>query len=64
MTLIPQASTSFGGSEPMGLEFQCTIWGYKRADALGNLYFKKYRIINKGGVDIDAARSQKGVFLH
>jgi hypothetical protein len=60
--LDPVGSTSFVGSEPLGLEFQCTIWGYKRADALGNLYFKKYRIINKGGVDIDAGRTQKGVF--
>ena len=54
-------SQGFVGSDPLGLEFQCTIWGYKRADALGQLYFKKYRIINKGGVYIDA-NTQKGSF--
>jgi len=51
------------GSEPSGLEIQATIWGYKRSDALGNVYFRKWRFINKGGVEIDAARN-KGVFYH
>ncbi len=60
--LDPVASAGTWGSDPLGLEFQVTIWGYKRADALGNLYFKKYRIINKGGVTIDAARTQLGSF--
>lgn len=47
--------TSVGrfGSEPTGLEIQMTLWGYKRQDALGNIYFKKWRFINKGGVEID-----------
>ena len=58
--LDPVASASVWGSDPLGLEIQCTIWGYKRADALGNLYFKKYRIINKGGVTLDVAQTQKG----
>ncbi|MCG3120845.1 MAG: hypothetical protein ALAOOOJD_03740 [bacterium] len=49
------------GSEPLGLEIQLTLWGYKRSDALGNIYFKRYRIINKGGVAIDAAGT-KGTF--
>lgn len=39
-------------SEPIGLEGQVTMWAYKRTDALGNLYFKKIKFINKGGVDI------------
>ena len=39
-------------SEPLGLEGQVTIWGYKRTDAVGNLHFKRLRLINKGGVDI------------
>ena len=42
----------FMGSEPIGLEVQKTVWGYKRTDALGNLYFSKYKMINKGGADI------------
>lgn len=46
---------AFLGSEPVGLEIQYTIWGYKRTDALGNLYFKRVRLINKGGVEVNAA---------
>ncbi|MEX0602628.1 MAG: hypothetical protein WD295_04750, partial [Bacteroidota bacterium] len=42
----------FQGSEPMGLEAQLTLWGYKRTDALGNLYFKRIKFINKGGADV------------
>jgi len=47
--------TSVGrfGSEPQGLEIQMTMWAYKRTDALGNIFFRKWRFINKGGVDID-----------
>ena len=47
---VSQAIGLFG-SEPVGFEAQYTIWGYKRTDALGNLYFKRIRLINKGGVD-------------
>lgn len=39
-------------SEPIGVEGQVTMWGYKRTDALGNLYFKRIKLINKGGVDV------------
>lgn len=45
---ITQA-TGFLGSNPIGIEVQKTIWGYKRSDALGNIYFGKYKLINKGG---------------
>jgi hypothetical protein len=48
-------ATNFEGSRPIGLEVQKTIWGYKRSDALGNLYFSRYKFINKGGVDTSAA---------
>jgi len=50
------------GSEPMGLEIQRTVWGYKRTDALGSLYFSKYKFINKGGVDIAGDGATKGSF--
>lgn len=58
-------ATSQGGwgSDPLGLELQATIWGYKRSDALGQLYFKRYRIINKGGVFTDLAKTTKGAFF-
>jgi hypothetical protein len=48
-------------SEPIGLEIQKTLWGYKRTDAMGNLYFQRYKIINKGGVDVDG-QGTKGAF--
>lgn len=50
------------GSEPIGLEIQLTIWGYNRSDALGNVYFRRWKIINKGGVDINE-NGEKGTFF-
>jgi hypothetical protein len=46
------AALGLFGSEPLGLEIQMTLWGYNRSDAMGDLYFKRFKIINKGGVDI------------
>ena len=43
---------SFSGSEPMGLEVQKTVWGYKSGTELPDHYFVRYRFINKGGVDV------------
>ncbi|MGH7449874.1 MAG: hypothetical protein ACRENG_00860 [bacterium] len=44
------ASTAelFSGSPPVGIEMQLTLWAYRRADALGNVIFKQFRIIYKG----------------
>ena len=53
-------ATGFMGSKPIGLEIQKTIWGYKRTDAIGNVYFSKYRLINKGGVEVSTG--VKGAF--
>ncbi|MCK6559350.1 T9SS type A sorting domain-containing protein [candidate division KSB1 bacterium] len=50
------------GSEPLGLEIQVTLWGYKRTDALGNIYFRRVKLINKGGVDVTDAGGTKGSF--
>jgi len=36
------------GTSPMGIELQVTMWAYKQQGALGNVYFKKYKLINKG----------------
>ncbi|MCU7493898.1 MAG: T9SS type A sorting domain-containing protein [Ignavibacteria bacterium] len=36
------------GSLPMGLECQTTIWNYCVAGPLGNMIFRKYKMINKG----------------
>lgn len=46
------------GSPPLGLEVQVTLWGYNRSGGLGEQFFKRVRIINKGGVLIDGV--QKG----
>jgi hypothetical protein len=40
-------TNKFYGTSPMGVEVQCTIWGYNRNDFLGNCLFKEYRLINK-----------------
>jgi hypothetical protein len=45
-------SLRFEGSEPQGLEIQVSTWGYKRSDAMGNCYFKRVKLTNKGGVDL------------
>ena len=36
------------GTQPMGLEVQQTIFGFNKTGDLGNMVFKKYKIINKG----------------
>jgi hypothetical protein len=47
---LDEARTLFTyGSLPLGLEFQTTIFGFNRTGALGDMVFKKYKIINKGG---------------
>ena len=42
------AAASLYGALPIGLETQVTLWGYARTDALGDVIFKKYKIIYKG----------------
>ncbi len=49
------------GSEPLGLEAQVTMWAYKNAGALHDTFFRRIRLLNKGGVAIDAANN-KGAF--
>ncbi len=44
-------SLAFQGSEPLGLELQFTTWGYKGYNRTGEMFFKRFKIINKGGVD-------------
>jgi hypothetical protein len=46
--LDPTRSTRTYGSQPMGLEQQCTIFGFQRTGDLGDIIFKKYKMINKG----------------
>ncbi len=53
-------SSNLFGSENMGMETQYTIWGYKRTGALGQVIFRRMKIINKGGVVVSG--TQKGAF--
>ncbi|MCK4640486.1 MAG: T9SS type A sorting domain-containing protein [Candidatus Marinimicrobia bacterium] len=42
------------GSEPIGIELQVTAWAYAQPGArLGQIIFKKYKIINKSGANVD-----------
>jgi hypothetical protein len=43
----------WGGCDPIGVEIQLTVYGYDRQDALADVIFKKYKVINKGEYDID-----------
>lgn len=46
--LDPSRTTFTYGSQPIGLEQQCTIFGFQRTGDLGDIVFKKYKMINKG----------------
>lgn len=35
------------GALPLGIEMQATFWAYNQSNALGNMYFRKYKLINK-----------------
>ena len=41
-------TTNLYGAQPMGIEAQVTYWAYNQTGALGNMYFRKYLLINKG----------------
>jgi hypothetical protein len=47
------ATRGLYGALPIGVELQITVWGYPRQDALGNVLFKKFRLINKGVLKSD-----------
>ncbi len=42
------STISLYGTLPLGLEVHVTMWAYSQAGALGDMYFKKWDIINKG----------------
>lgn len=39
---------------PLGVEVQMTAFAFNRADALGNVIFYKWKVINKGGRTLDS----------
>ncbi|HLP15565.1 MAG TPA: hypothetical protein VK470_04870 [Bacteroidota bacterium] len=48
-------TTYMYGSNPIGLEYQRTIWAYRRTGALGNTIFTRNKIINKSNTALDSA---------
>ncbi|MGE5457528.1 MAG: hypothetical protein ACM3RX_04175, partial [Methanococcaceae archaeon] len=41
------------GTLPLGIEMQGTFWAYSQTGALGNMFFRKFRIINKSNTVFD-----------
>jgi len=52
--LDPAYHANVFNSSPMGIEIQTTLFGFDRADPLGNVMFIKWLVINKGGNRIDS----------
>ncbi|NWF89996.1 MAG: T9SS type A sorting domain-containing protein [Ignavibacteriaceae bacterium] len=50
----PTKATYIYGTNPLGIEMQATIWAYAQTGALGNMFFRKYKIINKSNVTFDS----------
>ncbi len=48
-------SNDAGSTEPLGIEIQHSAFGYSRSGPLGNVYFLKFKIINKGGNNLQDA---------
>lgn len=42
-----ELTNKFFYSPPLGIEEQITIWAYKSSGTLGDMYFRKYTLINK-----------------
>jgi len=42
------------GTAPMGIEYQATYWEYNDGSFLDNLFFRKYKLINKSDVAFDS----------
>ena len=52
--LNPGNTSDLYGTLPMGFEQQVTYWSYNKTGALGNMFFRKYIIINKSNVTYDS----------
>jgi hypothetical protein len=42
------------GSDPMGIEVQRLLWGYSLTGVMGNSWFERWTLINKGAYSIDS----------
>ncbi len=45
--LNSKLTSALYGTTPMGIEYQATYWAYNQSGALGNMIFRKYKLINK-----------------
>ena len=43
----PSRTSFMYGTDPMGIEMQATMWAYSQTGALGNMFFRRYLLINK-----------------
>lgn len=48
----PATHANLFKTQPLGLEVQTTVFGFDRADPMGNVMFVKWLVINKGGKQI------------
>jgi len=46
----PSRTSFMYGTDPMGMEMQVTMWAYSQTGALGNMFFRRYLLINKTDV--------------
>lgn len=47
-------TTNLYGTVPLGIEMQATFWAYAQTGALGSMYFREYKIINKSNTPFDS----------
>ncbi len=52
--LDAQKTTFLYGAQPLGIEQQTTIWAYAQNGALGNMLFRRYKLINKSTATFDS----------
>ncbi len=52
--LNPGRTTNLYGAQPIGVELQATIWAYSQTGALGSMFFRKYKLINKSNTTFDS----------
>jgi hypothetical protein len=52
--LDPSKTQFMYGTLPLGIELQGTIWAYAQTGALGNMFFRKYKLINKSNTTFDS----------
>jgi len=45
--LDPARTIFLYGTQPIGIEYQATFWEYKNGGFIDNLFFRKYKLINK-----------------